>query len=252
MMEHNLTQKEILHILGVMGEKILKYGGEANRAEDTVCRIGAAYGIDQPHVFAIASSVIITVEDEGESVTQTRRILKTSTDLDKLGKLNALSREICAECLPYDEVMKKIADIDNDKNYSRLVKMLAYGIIGGSFSVFFGGGAKECIVGFIVGALIYFVIKLSDYLQAPPFFTNVAGAAATVIFIKLFTFIFTDLNVSPTTIGVLMNLVPGVLLTNCIRDFVATDYSAGTPKIMETLLIAAAIALGVGVSILWR
>ena len=251
-MEHNLTQKEILHILGDMGEKILKYGGEANRAEDTLCRIGAAYGMEQIHVFAIATSIIITVENKDETVTQTRRIIRTSTDLDKLGKLNALSREICSERLPYDEVMKKIEDISRDKSYSPFVRMLAHALIGGAFAVFFGGGFKEGIIAFLVGAILYFVIRGFDYLQAPPFFTNVAGAATTVIFIKLFTFIFTDLNVSPTTIGVLMNLVPGVLLTNCIRDFVATDYSAGTAKIMETLLIAAAIALGVGVSILWR
>ncbi len=251
-MAHNLTQKEVLHILCVIGEKVLKYGGEANRAEDTVCRIGAAYGMEQTHVFAIASSIIITIEDENETVTQTRRILKTSTDLDKLCKLNALSREICALRLDYDEVMKKIEEIEKGKNYPAFVKMLASAIVGGSFSIFFGGGWQEGIVGFIVGALLYFVIRLFDYLQAPPFFTNVGGAAATVILIKIFTFLFTTLNVSPATIGVLMNLVPGVLLTNCIRDFVATDYSAGTAKIMETLLIAAAIALGVGVSILWR
>ncbi len=251
-MEHNLSQKEVLHILSVIGEKILKYGGEANRAEDTVCRIGVAYGMDQTHVFAIASSIIITIENDDEILTQTRRILKTSTDLDKLGKLNALSREICTLRLDYDDVMKRIEEIDKADNYPALIKMLAYAIVGGSFSVFFGGGWQECLVGFIVGALIYFVIRLFDYLQAPPFFTNVGGAAATVILIKIATFLFTALDVSPTTIGVLMNLVPGVLLTNCIRDFVATDYSAGTAKIMEALLIAAAIALGVGVSILWR
>lgn len=251
-MEHNLTQKEILHILGVIGEKILKYGGEANRAEDTVCRIGTAYGMDQTHVFAIASSIIITVEENDEILTQTRRIQKTSTDLDKLSKLNALSREICSTCLPYDVVMQKIADIDKGKNYPTPVRMTAYGIIGGSFAVFFGGSWQECIVAFVVGALLYFVIRLLDYLQAPPFFTNVGGAAATVIMIKIFTFLFINLNTSPTTIGVLMNLVPGVLLTNCIRDFVATDYSAGTAKIMETLLTAAAIAIGVGISVLWR
>lgn len=252
-MEHNLTQKEILHILSLMGEKILRCGGEANRAEDTVSRIGKAYGIDQIHVFAIASSVIITIEDEGEEIlTQTRRIQKISTDLDKLNKLNALSREICLKRLPYEEVMEKIAEIDSGKVYPPVVRMLAYALIGGSFSIFFGGGWQEGIVGFLVGAMIHFVIRLLNYLQAPPFFTNVGGAAATVIFIKLFTFLFTTLDVSSTTIGVLMNLVPGVLLTNCIRDFVATDYSAGTPKIMETLLVAAAIALGVGVSILWR
>ena len=96
------------------------------------------------------------------------------------------------------------------------------------------------------------MMQIASRLQSPPFFANVAGAAFTVILIHLATYVFSNLNTEITTIGVLMNLVPGVLLTNCIRDFVATDYTAGAAKIMEAFMTAAAIALGVGVSLLWR
>lgn len=251
-MEHSLTQRQVLDVVTSMGYRILLYGGEANRAEDTAMRIGKAYGMEEVHVFAIATSIMVTVEKNGESMTQTRRIARTMTDLDKLDQLNNLSRQICQENTPFDEVVSAVHKIDRRPVYPGWVIVLAYAIIGGSFSVFFGGGAAEMCVGFCVGALIRPVIKIADFLQSPPFFTNVGGAAATVVLIKLATFIVPELNTSATTIGVLMNLVPGVLLTNCIRDFVATDYSAGTSKIMETLLVAAAIAIGVGVSVLWR
>ena len=251
-MEHSLTQRQILDVATSMGYRILLCGGEANRAEDTVIRIGKAYGMDKVHVFAIATSIMVTMDKGDEAMTQTRRIARTNTDLDKLDKFNNLSREICRDKLDFDTIVARIREIDAMPVYPSWVMVLAYAIIGSAFAVFFGGGAAEFIVGFIVGALIRPVIKIADYLQSPPFFTNVAGAATTVILIKLFTFVFTNLDVSATTIGVLMNRVPGVLLTNCIRDFVATDYSAGTSKIMETLLVAAAIALGVGVSVLWR
>ena len=251
-MEHSLSQRQVLDIVTSIGYRILLFGGEANRAEDTAVRIGFAYGMDQVHVFAIASSIVVTVEKDGKALTQTRRIIKTNTDLDKLSKINSLSREICRDKTNYDEVADKVHEIDRAPVYPGWVMVLAYALIGGAFAVFFGGGVCEFVVGFFVGAFIRFVIKIADFLQSPPFFTNVAGAAATVALIKIGTFIFPAFNVSATTIGVLMNLVPGVLLTNCIRDFVATDYSAGTAKIMETMLVAAAIALGVGVSVLWR
>lgn len=251
-MEHSLTQRQVLDVAIAIGCRILLYGGEANRAEDTVSRIGQAYGMDEVHVFAVAASIMVTVEKDGESMTQTRRIVRTNTDLDKLDKFNDLSRLICRERTDFATVMSAIKEIDASPVYPWYIMMLAYAIIGSAFAVFFGGGVAEFVVGFVVGALIRPVIKLADYLQSPPFFTNVAGAATTVMLVKLCTFVFVNLNVSATTIGVLMNLVPGVLLTNCIRDFVATDYSAGTAKIMETLLVAAAIALGVGVSVLWR
>ena len=47
-------------------------------------------------------------------------------------------------------------------------------------------------------------------------------------------------------IGSIIPLVPGVPLTNSIRDFFNGDYISGTIRLIDTLLIAACIAIGVG------
>jgi uncharacterized membrane protein YjjP (DUF1212 family) len=47
-------------------------------------------------------------------------------------------------------------------------------------------------------------------------------------------------------IGPLMTLVPGVSLTNGIRDLISGELLAGSAKIMEALFIAIALAFGVG------
>ena len=93
---------------------------------------------------------------------------------------------------------------------------------------------------------------LAQKLKAAPFFKNVSGAALTVFLTHIANGFVPGINEEIVNIGVLMNLVPGVLITNCIRDFVSTDYMAGAAKIFEAFLIAAAIALGVSVSVLWR
>ncbi|MBQ7108910.1 MAG: threonine/serine exporter family protein [Clostridia bacterium] len=251
-MENNLSQREILDIATSMGYHILKNGGEINRAEDTARRIGLAYGIDYIHVFAIASSVVITTEKDGVSLTQTRRVKSVVTNLDRIDKFNNLSRRICNEKLSYAQVIEEIKNIEGRHQYSPWVLRLAYALIGGSFAVFFGGAAIEFLVGFLVGFCVKLVIDLFNHFQAPPFFVNVAGAATTVILVKILSEFFGNFNTEQAITGVLMNLVPGVLLTNCIRDFIATDYSAGTAKIIEAFFTAAAIALGVAVSVIWR
>jgi len=48
-------------------------------------------------------------------------------------------------------------------------------------------------------------------------------------------------------IGPLMTLVPGVSLTNGIRDLISGELIAGTTKMMEALFIAIALAFGVGI-----
>ena len=46
-------------------------------------------------------------------------------------------------------------------------------------------------------------------------------------------------------IGAIMTLVPGVGITNIMRDIISGDVITGTNKIAEVLLIAVAIAVGI-------
>ncbi len=251
-MENTPTLREVLDLATSIGYHILKNGGEINRAEDTATRIAHAYGVDYVHVFALSSTIVITMEKDGISLTQTRRVKAAVTNLNRIEGFNALSRQICKNPLPYSEVLGKIKEIESAHRYPVWVSVLSYALIGGSFSVFFGGGGFEFLAGFLIGSLIRLIMLCLENFRAVPFFVNAAGSAATVFLAHLFSFIIPSLNEELTTIGVLMNLVPGVLLTNCIRDFVATDFTAGTAKIIEAFFTATAIALGVAVSIIWR
>jgi uncharacterized membrane protein YjjP (DUF1212 family) len=251
-MEHKLTQRQVLDLATNIGYYIIKNGGEINRAEDTARRVGMAYGMDAVHVFAIASSIVITVVKDGETLTQTKRVKASVTDLDKIERFNELSREICNQCLSYEEVRDQIKAIEEKRRYPTWVMILAYGIIGGAYTAFFGGDLTDIMVGFVAGIVAKLAMMIFGLVKTAPFLINVVGAAAIVSILKLFTFALPGLHTEIITAGVLMNLVPGVLLTNCIRDFIATDYTAGTIKMVEAFFTAASIALGVAVSVLWR
>lgn len=251
-MEHNITQKQVLDIATSIGYYIIKNGGEINRAEDTARRIGMAYGMEAVHVFAIASSIVITVVKDGETLTQTRRVKGPVTNLDRIERFNELSRTICKECPSYEEVLEQIKEIEDRRPYPTWVTVLAFGLIGGAYAAFFGGSFIDAIVGFVIGILVKLMMMLVSHVQTAPFLLNVVGAAAIVSLLKLCTFVIPGLNTESIIAGNLMYLVPGVLLTNCIRDFIATDYTAGTIKMVEAFFTAASIALGVAVSVLWR
>lgn len=251
-MSEALTQEQVLNIATAIGYYIIKYGGETNRVEDTVNRIGYAYGMDEVHVFAISSSIVVTIVKDGNSLTQTKRVVRQQTNLDRLDYFNALSRKICSKLPSYDEIVKGIDEARARPLYPFWVSLFAYSIIGAGFAFFFGGSYKESFVSLIAAFILRFVMLLADKFQAPLFFANAAGSASTVLLVHLFSLAIPEINTMTSTISALMLLVPGVLLTNCIRDFVATDYTAGLSKIVEAIFIAAAIALGVSISLLWR
>ena len=56
------------------------------------------------------------------------------------------------------------------------------------------------------------------------------------------------INLDTVVIGSIMPLVPGVAITNAVRDTLQGDYISGCARILEAFLKAAAIALGVGVA----
>lgn len=252
-MSHGLTQREVLDIATFMGYYIIKNGGEVSRAEDTVERIGLAYGMDAVHVFAIGHLIIVSMEKDDVSLSQTRRVKGgVSTNLNQIEKLNSLSRKICETLPSYEEAAKEIEKTSNLPTYSYWIAVLAFALVSGGFTVFFGGNMLEGIISFFIGAALKPVMTFFDKLKSPIFFANAAGAAVVVTLTQIANVAFGGINSEMVNIGVLMNLVPGVLLTNCIRDFVAADYVAGVAKIVETLLVAAAISIGVAVSLLWR
>ena len=249
--ETPITLKQVADIAARVGYCLLKYGAEINRVEDTASRICSAYGM-KSDVFAIASSIVITVEHEGVCFTQTRRITGVETNLDRVEHFNALSRRICQTRPSYPQVIEEIDTIERRHLYHPLVSCFAFALIGGGFAVFFGGGALEGAVGFVSGFIIRIIMLLSNLMLAPAFFTNTFASAATVLCTHIAELIFPALNGEMVTIGVLMNLVPGILLTNCLRDFVSNDFTSGVSRIIEAFFVAAAIALGVAVSFLWR
>ena len=112
------------------------------------------------------------------------------------------------------------------------------------FSLLFGVPARyypSC-------ALIGGVSWLAYLLLLPYSSVSIATCAATVIVILMSRW-FAVRKRCPVTIFLISGiipLVPGVALTNGIRDVANCDYLSGTIRAIDAVLIAAGIALGVG------
>ena len=56
-------------------------------------------------------------------------------------------------------------------------------------------------------------------------------------------------NADVMIISSIMPLVPGVIFTNAIRDTLNGDYGAGAARMLEAIVVALAVAAGVGCGI---
>lgn len=83
-------------------------------------------------------------------------------------------------------------------------------------------------------------------LESNSFFINIVdGIIASTVAVAAAQLALTG-NMNTIIIGSIMTLVPGLAITNSIRDVISGDYLSGLTKGMEVLLIGAGIAAGVG------
>lgn len=240
-----MKTEDLLCVALDIGEQMLISGAEVSRVEDSLQRIISSYHIKRVDVFTITSSIVTTVTDlDGKTITQTRRISSYATDLDKLHNLNALSRKVCTQKPEADEIRKELETIVAKKPYSLGMQCFAFALIAGSFTLFFGGNFLDAAA----SALIGLVLKISTYtlskMDINMVLSNLVGSFILSALAILFVFLHFGQNADMIIIGNIMLLIPGIGITNSIRDIVTGDLMAGILRFCEAIIVALAIAGG--------
>ena len=233
-----------------IGERMLLCGGEVSRVEDTVSRILKSYGAHRVEVFTILSFISLTAVFDGETVlTENRRvsIVAYSNDFTRMEQLNALSREVCATLPGLPVLEEKLAAIDlppRKKQFRELYLLLGYILSGTGFALFFGGswrdalGAGLCCLA--VWFLNWFLKRAALQRLFHAFFVSFIAGALCYLMILL------GLGEHPGQVmmAVIMVLIPGIAITNAMREMLISDTISGILRLVEALLIATAVAFG--------
>lgn len=246
----NKERQKLVHELLNMGEVLLSSGAEVNRVEDTLNRMGKAYGALQMNTFVITSSMVLTMTfPDGESYTESRRILRPGgPDFQKVEKCNALSRECCMNPKPVEELRDKINEIGSRE--LSVWRLYIGSIIGAaSFAIFFGGGVWDGLTAALFGFLICICQRKLDPFCANRVMFNLICSFLMAAGVCLLSKAIPVLLPDKIIIGDIMLLIPGLAMTSAVRDIIVGDTIAGLMRLIESLLWAFALACGVMVAI---
>lgn len=228
-----------------IGAEMLYNGAEVYRVEDSIGRLCFAYGAKRIDVFAIPSSIVATLEMEGGlPVTQTRRIIGSVTDMDRISRLNDLCRRACRLKPAVSDLDEQLRNLARPKSYGITLKFVAYMAISFAFAYFFGGTWGDAAASAIGGALLLFVMQTMRRILSNATFMSMVCAAFTAACAVLAVHLGIGEHVDKIVIGNIMLLIPGIELTNGMRDLVTGDMLAGLLHILEALFLATIIALG--------
>ncbi|WP_035212067.1 threonine/serine exporter family protein [Alkalicoccus chagannorensis] len=234
------------------GELMLTYGAETYRVEETMERMAKAAGFRNVQCFTTTTGVFLSFEEKkgNGDLMQMVRVKDRMQDLNKVAEVNQVSREFTGGGLTVQEVERRLEEIFAQKvEYPIYVIHFGAGIAGGGFSYLFGGGLFDWIPAFAAAVLASITLLEIEKLLKVRFASELAAAfIGSSAGIALVTLGFGN-NVNQIIIGSLMPLVPGVPLTNAVRDLLSGDLLAGMSRGVEALLTSLSIASGVALSI---
>ena len=240
-----MDYNNLLDLSTDLGYELAMCGAETFRVEESVSRVLDAYGITA-EVFAIPNCLTVSIETaDGRPMTRMRRIGYHGNDIDGVEQLAGLSRKICSQKPDPAEAKAELANIcERKRSYSLLIYLLGSFLGAFGFAMVFGGSVIDGLCGGICGLVVGTINRLMDKMMANQFFRTIAAAFPMALLAYALSALGIADDPDMVTIGALMILVPGLLFTNAMRDIIFGDTNSGTNRIVQVLLIAAAIALG--------
>ena len=228
-----------------MGRHLVQSGAEIYRVEDSITRLMHAYGYTDIEVFAIPSCIILNIMHEDHNYTKSIRIRSSAIALDKLDKLNNLCRRVCRETPDIDTCFAQLREITSAPLYSELVSYLAHGFVAVFFTLFWGGTALDAVIAFASGVAVKFANTTLGRMNTNIFFTNVCSSMLMASVPLALQYLGLNIHIDMIIIGAIMLLVPGIAITNVMRDMIAGDFLTAMSKLTEVLIISLALAIGI-------
>ncbi|WP_342600037.1 threonine/serine exporter family protein [Psychrobacillus sp. FSL H8-0483] len=226
------------------GRLMMESGAETYRAEDTMDRMAISQQLTQSQSFVTPTGIIFS----GNKNLPTRlvRINKRTTDLEKIALVNGVSRKLASAEIRLEEAYEELKKIDEEhKTYPFWIKIIAASIASGAFLLLFGAPLFDVPSAMIAGGVGYSVAEMLEEKTRVKFFAEFLAALVISVMATFSVAYGLGYEIDKIIIGSVMPLVPGLLITNAVRDLMAGHFVSGLSKGAEAFLTAFAIGAGV-------
>lgn len=239
---------DVLELTLTVGHALIASGAEVTRVEDTLTRIAHAYGHPEVEVYVTPTGLFVSLEGR-PPVTGIRRVKRRVLALDRVGAINALSRQIATDPgHPTDHLPTVKAILEAPPTVPDWLTPPLWALGAAACTMLVGGTFPDFLPAFIANLFAQEVLKLIAWCRLP----DAVGeflAGFTAVFAGALLHRLTGANLEAVIAGGIMMLVPGTAFTTTIRDAIAGDLGSASSRAAEVALKVAALAAGVGAAL---
>ena len=243
----NKKRNEVIEVCLLAGKIMLQSGAETYRVEDTMMRMAASFGMQKSQSYVTPTGIIFSIN--GTESTNFVRIVDRSTNLQKVTLVNSISRRISNKELTLAQALSLLEEVETESQaYSTITQVLAASIASGCFAIMFRGQWHDFLPALMIGGIGFYAMIYFHRVVEVRFFAEFLAAIiiGSLAIVSVWQGFGHELD--KIVIGSVMPLVPGLLITNAVRDLMAGHLISGLSKGAEAFLTAFAIGAGVAVS----
>ncbi|GFP09542.1 threonine/serine exporter family protein [Lactobacillus helveticus] len=242
--------QEILDICLTAGRLMIEGGSEMYRVEDTMLRIARNAGAEDPRVFATPTCVFMSLNHG--NLSQMKQVRDRNIDLELVDRVNALSRQFAVKQIDLPQLKEKIAKVADAPFFPMWMQIIGAAALSATLMVLFMDNYDwvDFPGAAIVGGLGFWAYcEFKKYTKVRFLSELIAAMVMGSLAIGL-SWLDSQMIVDNILVGALMTLVPGMALTNALRDLFMGDLLSGIVRMCEAVL--SALALGGGVAIVLK
>lgn len=249
-------KRRVLELCADAGETLLANGAEIYRAQQTMELIARSYGAEHFNAYVLTNGLMASIRiPDAEEHAAVRNTPRVEMNLGRISAVNALSREIVAGAVTPEQAAARLAEIRAMRGYPAWMLAAASAAAAAGFCYLMGGSVLDALAALPPGLAVGLFVQRLARTRTPlnKLVSNMlsAGVVALVSVLCVWMLGLAGLrcDLDKVIIGGIVSLMPGIALTNGIRDVANCDYLSGTIRAIDALLIAAGIALGVGIAL---
>ena len=155
-------QTHILNACLQAGRILIENGSEMARVIDTMQRIAYNAGVVNAQMFVTVTGIVISIDNHPNA--QVASIEHRSIDLDKVARVNQLSRQFAQQEIDLPELVRLLDRIDNDTpTFSFLVRFLAAAMLSAVLLIIFTHEYVYAPAGFVIVGIVFAIFYFFNH-----------------------------------------------------------------------------------------
>jgi len=242
--ETNKKEEQDLYLQAALkaGQIALANGSETAGCDKIMNNILSQSGEEDYDTSVVSTSIFVRLGQKVGMIT----IKKWGTDLNKLCKASDVSRNLSAGKITIREASEQLNSIDQTRLYSFFVLMIGYVSLITAMAFLNNGTVPDCICAAFCGVVMALADAFFSRIQLHSFAVMMLKGLIVMICAAVAAVILKGrVNADVIVIASFIPLLPGLAMTNSVRDTLQGDYVSGASRLMEATVRIMALILGV-------